>query len=136
LWPSKVLIQRPLLGALLGCTTLGVASSHILIVLSKLPDTRCLLFGAKATEYTMSLCPSGPSRRSRRYPVKVSQTRTHLSRHPAATSLVSGEMTTEVIPVSILRVRTFWPASISQRRTVLSLLPEAIVRPSRAKSKE
>jgi hypothetical protein len=50
LCPSKVLMHRPPLGAVLGCPPLGATSSHILIVLSKLPETRSFPFGAKATE--------------------------------------------------------------------------------------
>jgi hypothetical protein len=50
LCPSKVLIHRPPLGTVLGCPPLGATSSHILIVLSKLPDTRSLPLGANATE--------------------------------------------------------------------------------------
>lgn len=122
----------------LGPELLGILgeSSHILIVLSRLPLTSSLPLGEKATEYTESLWPSGPSRRSVRYPVKMSQTRTLLSREPAATNLVSGEIATVVTPSSMVNVKIFELVSISQRRTVLSPLPDAIVLPSRAKSNE
>ena len=50
LCPSKVLMHRPPFGALAGWPPLGATSSHILMVLSKLPDTRSFPFGAKATE--------------------------------------------------------------------------------------
>ena len=54
-------------------------NSHILIVLSKLPLTRSLPFGANATLYKLSLRPSAPLILSTRYPVLASQTRILLS---------------------------------------------------------
>lgn len=48
LWPSKVRMHLPL-GAAPGIIREGVVSSHILIVLSKLPLTRRSPEGAKAT---------------------------------------------------------------------------------------
>lgn len=68
LWPSKVLTHRPPLDVALPEMGIprGVLSSHILIVLSRLPLTRSLPLGEKATEYTLSLWPSWPSSLSRR----------------------------------------------------------------------
>jgi hypothetical protein len=131
-------MQRPPLSG--GCWVWpiwrDVVNSHILIVLSRLPLTSSRALGENATLYTLSLWPSGPSRRSRRYPILTSHTLTLLSREPAATSLVSGEMATVVTPSSIVSVKLQLPVSKSQILTVLSPLPDAIVRPSRAKSNE
>src|SRR5690349_9782546 len=61
LCPSKVLTQRPPLGPLPPCGPRTDESSHILMVLSRLPLTSSLPLGEKATLYTLSLWPSGPS---------------------------------------------------------------------------
>jgi hypothetical protein len=63
LWPSNVLIHFPPFGVVEGRMLLCGANSHILIVLSRLPLTNSRPVGENATEYTLSLCPSGPSRR-------------------------------------------------------------------------
>ena len=63
LWPSNVLIHFPPFGVVEGRMLLCGANSHILIVLSRLPLTNSRPVGENATEYTLSRCPSGPSRR-------------------------------------------------------------------------
>jgi hypothetical protein len=66
----------------------------------------------------------------------MSQILALLSREPAATSLVSGDIATDVIPSSMVSTRLAVPVSRSQILTVRSPPPDAIVRPSLEKSSE
>lgn len=119
LWPSNVLMHLPPLEDWFPIIPLlSGPSCHILMVLSKLPLTRLSPSGANATEYTLSLCPSGPSSRAMILPERTSHTRTLLSRDPAATHSPFGDMATVVTPSSMPSVNTSLLRSMSQTRTV------------------
>lgn len=66
----------------------------------------------------------------------MSQMRTLLSRLPAATKRLLGEMATVVTPSSMVRVVKQSSVARSHRRMVRSPEPEAMKRPSEEKSRE
>lgn len=136
LWPFIVRTHESSSSPTPGYAPRDAVSSQSFIVSSRLPLTMCLPLGAKATQYTLLLWPLGPSKRSTMIPVVVSQIWTFISSDAAATYRPSSDTETAVTPPSILKMCTSSPLRTSQRRTVLSPLPEATYRPLPANAKE
>ena len=104
------------------------ATSHTLIVPSRLAETRLRPSGANATAVMGAVCPRSRAVTSF---VVASQIRTVPSPPPVAKVLPSGEKATEVRCVLCpRRVFTGCPWAVSQSRTVVSSLAEARVLPS------